>query len=71
MTISCTASSVWNPLPPPACEKVVCPNPANLPQGYLINQQAEYRFEDVVQYDCNEGHEFISNIYSATCQVQH
>ena len=54
----CLHQKMWSGLDP-MCVPVKCQSPSPLNHGQIVNLESEYKFGDIIQYECNEGYNLI------------
>ena len=67
--LTCDTDSKWNG-PPPRCEPVLCPQPEQLPNGYVRLSNEGARFGSRAHYGCLPGFQLHGTNHSLLCSVQ-
>lgn len=56
--VICESIGSWS-APPPTCERAACPNLPEIPNGYIIDSNRKYFFQDEARVQCNRGYKLI------------
>ena len=60
-TLTCMENGLWDK-DPPLCEKVLCPVPHSIENGYIIGKT--YSYGSLIEYKCHMGYELLGDAFT-------